>query len=422
MKNLPLADENRIRIIDAIRGVAILGILLMNVNVAGHYWEPSFFQKMIDDYTSADFISTITIQALFEGKMRALFCMLFGAGILLFLKNKAKTNGENLWALHFKRMCWLLVFGLFNGYLLLFKYDILFMYAVSGVILYFLRNMRIRYKLLAMPLIILIGFVDSNMSYKEEREKFLAQTQEVQLDSSDTDSTALTDKSSMRLAAEERLMKGSYLDVASVIYPKVFAGQTKEFISRITDNVPLMLLGMALFQLGFFTGQWHVKRYQQTLVIGYLLGIPLVSYDWYYLVEITNKEEAMAEIYRTHSFTFTFLVYHSQRILLALGHVALITLIYKKGWLKSVFRRLEAVGQMALTNYLMQSMFLAIIFYGFGFGLFNALSYYLLYFIVLAIWIIQVGYSPIWLQKYRFGPFEWFWRTITYWKIQKMSR
>ena len=215
MQSNPIKDNQRIRIIDAIRGTAILGILLMNVYVGGQYWEANFFPKLISDYKSADFISTILVQSLFEGKMRALFCMLFGAGILLFLQNKKDLSKSQIRKLHFTRMFWLALFGFFNGYVLLFKYDILFMYAVAGLVLIFLKDLRIRYKLLAMPLIILIGLIKSNLDYHQERNEYLKGLDAaVQLAPNNGGKEYLQD-----LQQEEKLMKGSYLETAEAVYP-----------------------------------------------------------------------------------------------------------------------------------------------------------------------------------------------------------
>ncbi|MFH4968044.1 DUF418 domain-containing protein [Gaetbulibacter sp. M240] len=422
MKTEPIKEQNRILIIDAIRGIAILGILLMNVYVGGQYWQDNYLQDLISDYNSADFISTIFVQSLFEGKMRALFCMLFGAGILLFLKNKEKQYFSDTKKLHFKRMFWLALFGLFNGYVLLFKYDILFMYATAGVILIFLKNLRIRYKLLAMPIVILIGLFNSNLDYQKERKKYFEQIATAENMAPNTSLVKKEEEKIDLLKKEEDLIKGSYIDVATAIYPKVYRGQTKEFINRLIDNIPLMLLGMALLQLGFFTNGWQTNNFKKTAIIGYLIGIPLVIYDWYFFIEVQNNEDAKNSMYQNQSINLSFLVYHLQRIALALAHVALITILYQKGWFHSLFKRLEAVGQMALTNYLMQSFFLALIFYGFGLNLFNDLSYYQLYFVVLGIWIVQLWYSPIWLKYFRFGPFEWMWRSLTYGKRQKLKR
>ena len=82
--------------------------------------------------------------------------------------------------------------------------------------------------------------------------------------------------------------------------------------------------------------------------------------------------------------------------------------------------RLAAVGQMALTNYLTQSIFQTLVFTGIGLGLFGRLERAELYYVVVAIWIVQLVWSPIWLRHFRFGPAEWLWRSLTYWKRQPM--
>jgi uncharacterized protein len=109
-------------------------------------------------------------------------------------------------------------------------------------------------------------------------------------------------------------------------------------------------------------------------------------------------------------------------VLLALGHASLIILIFRSNLVPWLMRSLTAVGQMAFTNYLSQSIICSLIFHGFGFGYFGKLSFYQLYYIVAGIWVFQLIISPIWLKYFRFGPFEWLWRSLTYWKIQPMKK
>ena len=95
-------------------------------------------------------------------------------------------------------------------------------------------------------------------------------------------------------------------------------------------------------------------------------------------------------------------------------------LICKKGLASWLTARLAAVGQMALTNYMMHSVICAFVFLGFGFGLFGSLQRFELYYVVFSIWFFQLLLSPVWLRYFRFGPLEWFWRSLTYWKPQPM--
>ena len=116
------------------------------------------------------------------------------------------------------------------------------------------------------------------------------------------------------------------------------------------------------------------------------------------------------------------LLYPFQRILLVMAHVSVLILLYKSHYAQSLFRRLEAVGQMAFTNYIMQSVICTLFFFGYGLNYFAELQFYQLYLVAVAIWILQLIASPLWLQRFRFGPLEWVWRSLTYWKPQRLWR
>lgn len=107
-------------------------------------------------------------------------------------------------------------------------------------------------------------------------------------------------------------------------------------------------------------------------------------------------------------------------MIVALGHVGLLMLIVQSGALRWLTRRLAAVGRMALSNYLTHSIVCTTLFYGYGFGLYGTINRTGLAAIVLTIWIVQLLISPIWLAHFRFGPAEWVWRSLTYWRLQPM--
>src|SRR5262249_14919267 len=119
---------------------------------------------------------------------------------------------------------------------------------------------------------------------------------------------------------------------------------------------------------------------------------------------------------------WTNLIYPFQRILLVMAHVSTIILLYKSRFAQSLFRRLEAVGQMAFTNYIMHSVICTLVFFGYGLNQYAEWQYYQLYFLVLAIWILQLIASPLWLHYFQFGPLEWLWRSLTYWRRQPFRR
>jgi uncharacterized protein len=147
------------------------------------------------------------------------------------------------------------------------------------------------------------------------------------------------------------------------------------------------------------------------LVLGYGIGIPLGMYE----VGLT-----MAENFSAVSIAEADRTYQVSRLAMVFGHLGLLLLIIKSGIFAPLQRAFAAAGKMALTNYLMQTVICVTIFYGFGFALFSAFERHELYFIVGSICLTQLICSVLWLKAFRFGPFEWLWRSLTYWKLQPM--
>jgi uncharacterized protein len=217
-------------------------------------------------------------------------------------------------------------------------------------------------------------------------------------------------------------MRGSYADVASEVRPFAWMMETQMVFIMLGDNVALMLLGMALLQWGFIIGKWSDHHYKLVAVIGYGIGLPLVIINEYHNAMNFSSLEDTFQYMKMHLINWYNLIYPFQRICLVMAHTALLILIIKGGYLNPLMRRLKAVGQMAFTNYILQTVFCTLFFFGYGLGYYHRLELYQLYFVVLAVWMIELIISPIWLKHFRFGPLEWLWRSLTYWKIQPMKR
>jgi uncharacterized protein len=176
----------------------------------------------------------------------------------------------------------------------------------------------------------------------------------------------------------------------------------------------LMLIGMALFKWGLLTAQRTKRFYSALMTIGFGLGFPVVIYG------ILRNYQA------NWSFGYSMFVgvqfNYWGSILVALGYISLVMLICKSRLLEKVVRRFAAVGRMALTNYLMQTIICTTIFYGHGLGLFGQVERGGQILIVFAVWMILLFISPLWLRSFQFGPAEWLWRTLTYLKVQPMRR
>jgi uncharacterized protein len=191
---------------------------------------------------------------------------------------------------------------------------------------------------------------------------------------------------------------------------------------EIWDSLALMLLGLALYQWGFLSGKWATRDYVKVAVIGYGIGLPLAGFSFYHSYRFSPNLETSLRLMELVPIPWVNLIYPFQRIFLVMAHVAAIILLYKSNYLKTLFRCLEAVGQMALSNYIMHSVICTLFFFGYGLNYYAELEFYQIYFVVFAIWVVQLIVSPIWLRYFLFGPLEWVWRSLTYWKSQPFVR
>ncbi len=429
----PVQETQRIKLIDALRGIALLGILLMNI--PGFSMPDYFSESFHSNPRSLNFWVDAIITVVFEGKMRALFSMLFGAGILLFVSKKEQT-GKPVHFLFYRRMFWLLIFGLIHSHLILWIGEILYLYAVCGMLAYLFRNINPKYLVMGVPLVAIIGFITETNFYQDIRAKRIAYVEATTAQKNHQTLTAAQTKA-LKTWREIELtmipnredakkntakMKSDYQTVAGYLRPIVFDAQTKYLPIEISDPLALMLLGLALLKWGFLTGDWSSKNYWKVLYIGYGIGLPLVIYSFYYdYLHYPNLEANLLQMEKV-PINWVDLIYPFQRILLVMAHVSGIILIFKSGKLQGAFRRLEAVGQMAFTNYIMHSVICTFFFFGYGLNYYAELDYYQIYYVVLAIWALQLFLSPIWLRYFYFGPLEWLWRSLTYWKIPAMRR
>ena len=429
----PVSEKSRVNLIDALRGVALLGILAMNI--PGFSMPEYSSESYRNDPSQLNFWLNAFISVLMEGKMRAMFGMLFGAGILLFVASKER-DGKPVHGLFYRRMMWLVLFGIIHAHLILWIGDILYLYGVCGMIVYLFRNVKPKYLAMALPLVAVIDFASGALFYKDIREKRLAY---VEAKKAEVDRKTLTPLQTKALTEWRELektmipnredakantakMKSDYGTVAGYLRPIAIKIQTQYLPLEIWDSVALMFLGLALFKWGFFTGTWQNDSYWKVMGVGYGLGLAMVSYSFYY--DYLNYSTMEANLARMEKVPIEWvgLIYPFQRILLVMAHASALILLYQAGRAKGLFARLEAVGRMAFSNYIMHSVICTLFFFGYGLNYYGSLEFYQIYYVVLAIWLLQLIVSPLWLKQFYFGPLEWLWRSLTYWKIQPMRR
>jgi uncharacterized protein len=429
----PVADAQRLKLIDALRGIALVGILLMNI--PGFAMPDYFSESFKSDPANVNFWVSAVISVGFEGKMRALFGMIFGAGVLLFVSKKEQA-GRSVTGLFYRRMLWLILFGLIHAHLILWIGDILYLYGFCGMLVYLCRKLKPTYLVLGIPLVAVLDFTAGTLFYQYLRDKRIAY---VEASAVAAENKPLTEAQKDALAqwreiektlvpnredAQEntRKMKSDYATVASHLRPLAWKFETIGLPIEIWDSLALMLLGLGLYQWGFLSGRWPNRDYAKVLVIGYSVGLPLAACSFYHSYLYSPNLEAALRRMELVPIEWVRLIYPFQRIFLVMAHTAAIILLYKSKYAQPLFRRLEAVGQMALTNYIMQSVICTLFFFGYGLNYFAELEFYQIYFVVMAVWIVQLIVSPLWLRFFLFGPLEWVWRSLTYWRRQPIIR
>src|SRR5690606_7607579 len=204
-------------------------------------------------------------------------------------------------------------------------------------------------------------------------------------------------------------IRGSYASAFRFMAHRTFYVQTAYFLRHgIGDVLSFMLLGMALLKMGVLTGTAPRRTYAWMAFAGYTLGLTINGF------EMVSFERADFSV---DALVSSYLTYDLGRLTMTLGHIGAITLIYCYGALPKTRRVLGAVGRMALTNYLSHSVICLFVFTGAGLALYGQLERYELYYVVLAIWSVQLVWSPLWLKHFRFGPAEWVWRKLTYGRV-----
>lgn len=420
----PVVGKSRIQSIDVLRGFALLGILLMNILVFAFPFA-AYTDPTVDGATQGINLAVFTtMDVLVEGSMRTIFSMLFGAGMLIFLA-KRDTDADTLRDLFYRRTVLLIAFGLVNAYLFVWPGDILYTYGVAGLLLYFFRDFSaVRLTKYSLAIFLLLGLIHIALHMDarglRSQVKAIEQLPESAVLSSQQEQT-LTDWEEFlqqQLASPEQIRqeyetrKSGYIDNVVAYGPINLLLQTAVLLaSTLWDVLAMMLLGMAFFKWGLLDASRDSRDYFLLAVAGIGLGLPL-NY-----LETATYISSGFEIYWAGGFRPS---YDVGRLSLAVGYIGVIMLICKHALLPWLRSALAAVGQLALTNYLSQSIICNFVFMGFGLGLFGELQRYQAYLVVIAVWVFQIVFSLVWLRRYRFGPAEWLWRSLTYRRSQPL--
>lgn len=422
----PLDPSERIHALDIMRGIVLFGILLMNINgfgLAGAYGDPT----VSGGATGWNLTTWITTNMFFEGTMRALFSLLFGVGMFILLSRLEKKGAGIKGAdIYFRRLIWLLIFGLIHGYLLLWTGEILYDYALMGFIVYSFRDLPPK-KLLVIATILFafgavwyyadykkdIKFMDNvalSQTYKSENKELTKELKEADFKWQEMQYK----RSAEGIAEYNDNMRKGYLDIVTFLAPKnQHSDENWPYRYDLWDVLSMMLIGIALFKLKVLSAEKSYRFYGIMTILGYGVGLTTNYFEINYIMDHN---------FSLLSYSRTNITYDLGRVGVAIGHIGLIMLFCKLPLLKWLKFGLTAVGKMALTNYVMHSIICMFYFTGVGFGMFGKLQRHELLYVVFSIWIFQLILSPIWLKYFHFGPLEWIWRNLSYGKIYKIRK
>ncbi len=405
--------SDRIGSLDVIRGIAVMGIFSVNV-VAFAMIFPAYMNPGAYGGYEGENLAIWLINFVFvDGKMRGLFSILFGASMLLII-DRAEANGRSPAKTHYARMIVLLLFGLFHFYVIWFG-DILALYAMVGMIAYAFRKRATKTMLVWAVGLLLASVMMFSFGASEIRKLDLA-----------AHSPSATAKEIKRWNSSIGFLAGtpaeSSKETALALSPlpmrvehMVTRRGGEPFASLFVFGLPtlaLMLIGMAGYRSGFLTGAWDRKRYRNIAVAGLgiggagslVIGLWLIQ-SGFYIPLIFFANLAIAVPFQ---------------VIMALGYAALIILVARRDG--AMTDRVAAVGRAAFTNYLGTSIIAALIFYGDGFGLFGRLSRFEAWLVVPCVWALMLLWSKPWLERFRYGPFEWAWRSLARWELQPMRK
>jgi uncharacterized protein len=404
----------RIVTLDIVRGVAVMGILAMNIVGFAMPFQAYLNPIALGPVGDADFASWAFGFIFVDGKMRGLFSFLFGASMLLVIE-QSEAKGESADIVHYRRMFWLLFFGLIHLYLIWFG-DILVGYALIGMIAFLFRGLSQRaligwaVGLLIVQLLVFAGLAGGTAMLQQAAAApgappaTVAEWQGLE--------RMFGAMSPAARAQEFALYRGGYAGILADRVADQALGPIKGLALFGWETLAYFLLGMAALRSGFLTGGWSNARYRRTALLGFGIGIPAYALLAWLLARDGFSVPGIFALSMAATVPF--------RPAMVVATASLIILATRKAG--TPVDRIAAAGRAAFTNYLGTSLVLTTFFYGYGGGWFGTLGRAQLWLVVLAMWILMLLWSKPWLDRFLYGPLEWLWRSLARGEAQPMRR
>jgi uncharacterized protein len=411
-------DSRRLRIVplDAIRGIAVMGILAMNILAFAMPFPAYVNPTSYGGSTGADFWAWLITFIAVDGKMRGLFSLLFGASMWLVIDG-AEAKGESGAATHYWRMVFLLIFGLIHCYLI-WMGDILALYALCGMMAYFFVRWPPRKLIITALVMFTIQFLLWTIGGASIHAlEFAAAQPNAPADvvqAYKEMAPALMGPDSPAIAEELRAFTGSYGDALAIRTSGEYAlGPLAMFIQFGLETIALMLVGAALLKNGLFAGDWDAVR-ERALALKFgipaLIGLGIAAY-----IIIASGFATVP------TFAISFIWTMPLDWMLTIAYAALLVHWVKPRVGSGLVGRLAAAGKAAFTNYLGTSIVMTTLFYGYGFGLFGSLGRAECYLVVVVMCGVMLLWSKLWMDRFQYGPLEWLWRSLSRRSLQPMA-
>ncbi len=428
----PVAARARIDVLDILRGIAILGIFYMNIPFMGQAPFAFFADVRSIGWTGADQITWSVTEVLLEGTQRCLLEFLFGAGMMVLAARAMVPDGPVAIAdLYLRRNLWLLAFGLFDVFVLLWPGDILLIYALAALLLFPFRK-------LAAPWLVAIGllfasftavaggieYVDRTALHAKVEIARAHQQANQPLTTADKDALAKwqekadkrkPDAEMQKLAEQDRKARtagASLTSYASNLWSiwLWFVGQGGA-VAEVAEAFSAMLIGIALWKWRIIQGGHSTGFYAVLTLAAYGFGL---TARWIGLGEVL----AFAPIPKTIWFTEEF-----ARLATGLGHLALVNLVVRTAGGRAVLAPFKAAGRMAFSLYFLQQIIGGfVLFAPFALGLWGKFGWAELAAIATAVIIFELILANLYMRFFVAGPLEWLWRSLAYVRWQPLLR
>ncbi|MGE5520996.1 MAG: DUF418 domain-containing protein [Candidatus Dadabacteria bacterium] len=447
----PASLSERIVSLDVLRGIAVLAALFVSVWIFGGFTDNQKNLLLLQS-KGWNYRAYGLMELLFDGKMRGLIALVFGASMVLFLTKEAPPGRQPAADVFIKRQLLLIILGLLNAIVFLWTHDILFHLGVMGILLFPLVRFSQKALLIGFLLLTCVYCAKLYWNHADDKKaysRYLSVTAlEAKYKKQDSISKAkgvAVKKDSINAVQKQwkntwvgraasmkpdlkkdqgiiqEMRSGSYGKIWNQLLPQSQARESQWIYTLgIWDLGAMILLGMLLYKLQFFNNRLSGKQYLLIafgcISAGFLLG-------WFRLYFNQVALHDYVKYINKYFLPYTVLQPFEQAFLVT-GYASLLMAFINSGFLSQVWKGLQAVGKLSLTNYIMQTLACTIFFYGYGMGYFGRLSQFELYFFVVEVIIVQLAFSILWLRVYNYGPLEWLLRRLSYgkWMNRRLTK